>query len=72
MLPKLNLFFTSRKTQKQVKFIAFSLKIGPCFHPSSTFFSQKNHNKTFYVDMPEMLKFNPKISIQKYPIFCSW
>jgi hypothetical protein len=35
-------------------------------------FSLNDTKKKLYVNIPEMFNFNPKTSIQKYPIFCSW
>ena len=69
----LSLYYISRKTQKQVKFIALSLKIGPHFSfLIFFFFSLNNAKKKLYVNVPEMLNFNLKKSIQKYLIFYSW
>ena len=73
MLPIPNSFYISRKTQKQLKFTAVSLKTGSHFLFLIYFcFTQKNPNKSLYADVPEMFKFNLKISIRKYPIICSW
>jgi hypothetical protein len=36
------------------------------------FFSQINTKKKLHVNVPEMFSFNPKTSIQKHSIFCSW
>ena len=36
------------------------------------FFSLNNIKEKVYANVPEMLNFNPKTSIQKYPIFYSW
>ena len=36
------------------------------------FFSQNSIKKKLYADLPEMFNSDPKTSIQKYPIFCSW
>ena len=59
--------------QKYVKFTDFSLETKSHFSSLTYFFSpQVNTKKRLYANVPEMPKFNPKISIQKYPIFCSW
>ena len=51
----------------------FSLKAGPHFSfLFYFFFSLNNANKKIYANVPEMFNFNPKTSIQKYPIFSSW
>ena len=42
------------------------------FIPAQLFLSQNNIKEKLYANIPEMFNFNPKISIQKYPIFCSW
>jgi hypothetical protein len=36
------------------------------------FFSLNNTKKTLYANVPEMLKFDIRMSIRKYPISCSW
>ena len=51
---------------------AFSLKIEPYFSSLLVFFPNNNTIKKVYASVPEMLSLNPKISIRKYPIFCSW
>jgi hypothetical protein len=42
------------------------------FIPALLFTSPNNTNKKLYINVLEMFSFNPKTSIQKYPIFCSW
>ena len=63
----LNLFYISRKIQKQVKYTAFSLKVGLTFHPQSTFLPSpppaKQPQKTLYVYVSKMFKFNLKMCI---------
>ena len=69
----LTLFFISRMSQKYIKLTNFSLKIGSHFSSLiDLFFLQINIKKKLYSNVPEMSNFNPKTSIQKYPIFCSW
>ena len=42
------------------------------FIPAQLFFSLNNTKKKLHANVPEMFNFNPKISIRKHPIFCSW
>jgi hypothetical protein len=59
-------------TQKRVKFTAFSLKTGSHFSSLIYFlFSLNNTKKKLYANVPEIFSFNPKMSIRKYPTFCS-
>ena len=39
------------------------------FIPAQLFLSLNNTKKKIYANVPEVLNFNPKISIRKYPIF---
>ena len=73
MLLTLGLFYISQKLRKYVKFTAFYLKTESHFSSLIYFFPlQNNVKKKLYANVPEMSNFNPKASIQKYRIFCSW
>jgi hypothetical protein len=72
LFPFLNLFYILRKIQKQVKFTAVSLKAEPHFSfLLNFFFSLDNAKKKLYADIPKIINFNPKASIQKYPTLSS-
>lgn len=70
-IPKFILFLT--KNSKTGKIYCFFLKnCASLFIPNLLFFPLNNPKKKLYANVPEMCKFNPKMSNQKYPIFCSW
>ena len=61
------------KNSKTGKIYYFFLKKWVSFFNTALlFFSLDNSEIVLYANVPKMFKFNPKISIQKYPIFCSW
>ena len=62
MIPASKLILYLTKTQKQVKFAAFSLKLNLAFHPNLIFFSLNNLKIALYFNLPEMFKFNQKLS----------
>ena len=69
----LNLFYTSQKDSKTCKIFCFFLESWAyIFIPAQLFFSLNNTKKKLYINVPEMINFNPKISIWRYSIFCSW
>jgi hypothetical protein len=71
LIPKFILYST--KVSKARKTQCFFLKnCVTLFISDILFFSQDNKKKKLYLNVPVMLNFNLKTSIQKYPIFCSW
>ena len=68
----LNLFYISRKTHKQVNYCFFHKNWVSLFISAKLSFPLNDIKKTIYSNVPEMLNFDQKTSIQKYPIFCSW
>ena len=69
--PKFILYLTKdSKTHKmQCFFIKHWVRL---FLPAQLFFPLNNTKKKLYANVPEMFNFNPKISIQKYPISNRW
>jgi hypothetical protein len=73
MLPVPELILCPLKASKTSKIHCFFPKNWASLFIPNLFFSPLyNPKKTSYANVPEIIKFNPKPSIQKYPIFCSW
>jgi hypothetical protein len=61
------------KNSKTGKIYSFFLKNwASLFISNLLFFSLNSIKVKLYFNVPEMSQFNPKTSIRKYPIFCSW
>jgi hypothetical protein len=72
-MSKLTLYLISYQRFKNTKkSLLFLERLGPTFHPYSTFSPLDNTKKKLYVNVPDMLTFNLKTSVFKYLIFSGW